>query len=128
MAVTLNVYEVPGVRPVRVAPLKFPPIVAVIPPGLEVTVYPVIAAPPLEVEFHMTVALVESTVTVCIIGAPGTTTAGAACNVTEFDGGEGLPVLPLPSETVTVNVYGVPCVKLPSFPKICELVYWLLPI
>ena len=44
VAVTVNVYEVPFVSPVTVNGLEEP--VAVNDPGLEVTVYPVIDAPP----------------------------------------------------------------------------------
>jgi hypothetical protein len=46
VAVTVNVYAVPLVRPVTVA-VKGPAEVAVRPPGDAVTVYPVIGDPPL---------------------------------------------------------------------------------
>jgi hypothetical protein len=45
VAVTLNVYAVPLVRPVTVAAVA-PVVVAVCPPGVAVTVYPVMAEPP----------------------------------------------------------------------------------
>src|SRR5437868_4063301 len=47
VAVTVNVYAVPSVSPVT-STLVTPFVVAVAPPGLAVTVYPVIAAPPFE--------------------------------------------------------------------------------
>src|SRR5450631_3322474 len=46
VAVTVNVYEVPLVRPVTVAVVA-PAVAAVRPPGLAVTVYPVTGQPPL---------------------------------------------------------------------------------
>src|SRR5215831_16053642 len=48
VAVTVNVYAVPLVRPVTVAVVVLPLVLAVSPPGADVTVYPVIALPPLE--------------------------------------------------------------------------------
>jgi hypothetical protein len=58
VAVTVNVYTVPFVRPVTVAEVLNPDAVAVIAPGLDVTVYPVIADPPLLLGTdHDTVAL-----------------------------------------------------------------------
>jgi hypothetical protein len=47
LAVTVNVYAVPLVSPVTVAEVSAPVAVAVRPPGEAVTVYPVIAEPPL---------------------------------------------------------------------------------
>jgi hypothetical protein len=46
VAVTVKVYVVPLVRPVTVQDVLL--VVQVRPPGLDVTVYPVMAAPPLE--------------------------------------------------------------------------------
>jgi hypothetical protein len=48
VAVTVNVYDVPLVRPVTVAVVE-PLVVAVFPPGLDVTVYLVMVEPPLSV-------------------------------------------------------------------------------
>jgi hypothetical protein len=66
------VYEVPDVKPVTVIGEAEP--VAVIPPELAVTVYPVIAEPPLsDGAVKVTVAsLFVPAVAVPIVGAPGT--------------------------------------------------------
>ena len=71
-AVTVNVYEVPGVKPVIV--IGEPGPVAVIPPGEEVTVYSVIFVPPL---LEGAVNAMEADVLLCTVadtpvGAPGT--------------------------------------------------------
>jgi hypothetical protein len=47
VALTLNVYDVPFVRPL-IAHVVAPPVVQVAPPGLAVAVYPVIGLPPFE--------------------------------------------------------------------------------
>jgi len=79
VAVTVNVYRVPAVRPVtEIVPLPACEIVPVIPPGEEVAVYEVIAAPPLEAgavnETLAVVAPVEVAATA--VGAPATVTGG----------------------------------------------------
>ena len=72
---------------------------AVKPPGLEVTVYPVIAEPPLlPGDVNVTVALAFPAVAVPIIGGPGTVEG-----VTEFEAELAGPV-PLAFVAVTVKV------------------------
>ena len=62
------------VKPVTVIGLEAP--VPVIPPGLEVTVYPVMADPPFELgAVNVTEACVLPAVAVPMVGAPGTTAA-----------------------------------------------------
>jgi hypothetical protein len=74
VAVTANVYEVPGCR---VSNVKVPPpawvSVLVIPPGVEVAVYEVITEPPFEAgAVKLIVALrLPVAVAVPIVGAPG---------------------------------------------------------
>jgi hypothetical protein len=75
VAVTVNVYEVPFVKPVTlIVPEPACDIVPVIPPGLDVAVYPVITDPPLSTgAVKETKALsVPPAVAVPIVGAPGT--------------------------------------------------------
>jgi hypothetical protein len=76
VAVTVNVYVVPGVNPlILMVPLPGrPDNVLVILPGLLVAVYVVIVAPPLLVgAVYATVAVVcPVAVAVPIVGAPGT--------------------------------------------------------
>jgi hypothetical protein len=87
--------------PVTIIGLAEP--VAVIPPGLEVTVYPVIAEPPLLTgAVNVTVTWPLPAVAVPIVGAPGTVDG-----VTEFEATLGRPV-PLAFVAVTVKVYAVP--------------------
>ena len=74
VAVTVNVYVVPVVRPVTVnVPLPDWFKVAVTEPGVDVAVYDVIVAPPLDVgAVNATVAVVSPvTVAAPITGAPG---------------------------------------------------------
>ena len=71
-AVTTNVYDVPLVRPVTVMGEVAP--VAVAPPGLAVTVYPVIADPPADAgAVNVTVASSLPAIAVPMVGAPGAT-------------------------------------------------------
>jgi len=70
VAVTLKVYEVPFVRPDTTIGLEVP--VPVIPPGVEVTVYPVMTAPPLPFGVNVTLALALPLVAVPMVGACGT--------------------------------------------------------
>ena len=105
LAVAVNVYAVPLVRPVTVNGELAP--VAVIPPGIDVTVYPVIGDPPVEDGgVKLTVAWALPGVAVPIVGAPGTVAAG----VTEFEAEEAVPV-PTAFLAVAVNVYTVPLVS-----------------
>ena len=103
VAVTVNVYAIPFVRPRTV--IGEDPPVAVWPP-LEVTVYEVIAEPPLLTgAVNVIVAWPFPTVAVPIVGAPGT-----VAGVTEFETAEAVLV---PAELIaaTVNVYVVPFVS-----------------
>ena len=78
--------------------VAFEAALAVNPPGLDVTVYPVIAEPLDAGAVHVTVALAFPVVAVPIIGAPGT-----VGSVTELDAAEAFPV-PTAFVAVTVNV------------------------
>ena len=70
VAVTVNLYWVPLVKPVTVIGLE-PPL-TVIPPGLEITVYTVIPNPPSELgAVNVTEACVLPAVAVPMVGAPG---------------------------------------------------------
>ena len=72
IATTVKVYSVSLVRPVTVAVVA-PVVSAVTPPGEEVTVYFVIAEPPLLVgAVHDTEASPLPAVAVTLVGAPGT--------------------------------------------------------
>jgi hypothetical protein len=96
---------VPVVSPVTVIGEDEP--VAVMPPGLEVTVYPVITAgtPGLAGAVNVSEAVVEvDDVAVPIVGAPGT------CACTELEAALAGPV-PLALDAVTVKVYAVPKVS-----------------
>ena len=97
VAVTVNVYAVPLIRPVTVAVVA-PVVVAVCPPGAAVTVYPVIA-PPLEAGSDQdTVADKSPAVARTPVGASG---AGFGVTATlGIDAGEA----PATLEAVTVNV------------------------
>lgn len=99
VAVTVNVYAVPAVKPViAIVPLPACEIDPVIPPGDEVAVYEVIVAPPLEVgavnETFAVVAPVDVAVTdVGELGAPTV--------VAEL---EALEAAEVPAELVAVTV------------------------
>ena len=96
VAVTVKVYAVPLVSPVTVIGDEAP--VAVRPSGEEVTVYPVITAPPVFVgAVKLTVALPLLTVAEIPVGVPGTVAAG----VTADDAVEAVPV---PTELIAVTV------------------------
>jgi hypothetical protein len=88
------------VSPVTVIGLTEP--VAVKPPELEVTVYPVITEPPLlPGAVNVTVAWAFPAVAVPIVGAPGTVEVGEG--VTEFEAELAGPV-PLAFVAVTVKI------------------------
>ena len=73
VAVTVNVYGVPLVRPVTVAVRAVPATLAVTPPGVDVTVYPVIGVPPsLAGAVHDTVAAAFPAAAFTPVDAPGT--------------------------------------------------------
>ena len=81
VAVTVNVYVVPLMRPVTVTG-EAPPV-AVTPPGLAVTVYPVIALPPVKAGgVNATVACAFSAFAVPMVGVPGTTAFTVKLRVT----------------------------------------------
>jgi len=102
VAVTVNVYAVPLVKPVTVIGLVVP--VAVMLPGLEVTVKPVIGLPPLLVgAVNVTVADALPAVAVTAVGAPGTVTG-----VTVSDT---FVLLPTAFTARTLIVTGVPLVR-----------------
>jgi hypothetical protein len=104
VAVTVNVYVTPFVRPVTVIG-ELPPV-PVNPPGLEVTVYEVIAEPPFDPGAeNVIVASPLPRVAVPIDGAPGTVSG-----TTELLVAEAMPV-PTSFVAVTVNVYVVPFVS-----------------
>ena len=92
------------VRPVTVTDVAV--VVAVTPPGSDVTVYPVIGLPPSEVgAVHATTARTSSGVADTPLGAPGTVGV-----VTEFDASE-VALVPMEFVAVTVKVYAVPLVR-----------------
>jgi len=104
VAVTVNVYAVPFVRPAMVIGLDEP--VAVMLEGFEVTEYDVTGLPPLEAGgAKLTVDCALPVVAVALVGGPGT-----VAGVTD---GEGLEAGPVPTAlvAVTVNVYEVPFVS-----------------
>ena len=99
VAVTVNVYAVPFVRPLTVQ-LVAPVVVHVLAPGTDVTVYPVMVSPPvLGGAVHDTTDWpLASDVAVTLIGAPG-----CVGTSTELDGSDGGPV-PSAFVAVTENV------------------------
>ena len=98
VAVTVKVYAVPLVRPVTVIGEDAP--VAVRPPGEAVTVYPVIADPPVFVgAVKLTVALPLLTVAEIPVGVPG----ALAASVTAEEAPDAVPA-PMAFVAVTVNV------------------------
>jgi acyl-coenzyme A thioesterase PaaI-like protein len=105
VAVTVNVYDVPFVRPVTVHDVVA--VVQVNEPGEDVTVYELIEAPPL-----LTGAVQDTTdwvlaapVALTAVGAPGTVDGVTAA--------EAIEAAPVPETfvAVTVNVYEVPFVR-----------------
>jgi hypothetical protein len=105
VATTVKVYAVPLVSPVTVIGDEAP--VAVRPSGEEVTVYPVITAPPLLAgAVKLTVALPLLTMAEILVGTPGAIGAGVTAD-------DALEAVPVPTEfvAVTVKVYAVPLVN-----------------
>ncbi len=101
-AVTVNVCAMSFTKPFTVQ-LFAPVVVQRNPPGLEVTVYPVIRAPPVSVgALHETFAWPFPAVALTPTGAPGT----GADGVTVLEGAEGA-LVPVDVMAVTVNVWGV---------------------
>jgi hypothetical protein len=104
VAVTVNVYVVPLTRPVIV--IGDDPPVAVNPPTFEVTVYEVIAEPPLLAgAVNETVAWPLPCTAVTLVGAPG-----AVAGRTELLVADAV-LVPIAFVAVTVNVYVVPLVS-----------------
>jgi len=105
VAVTVKVYEVPFVRPITVHEVV--DVVHVKPPGLEVTVYDVIAVPPLfDGAVHDT--------TDCELTAPVALTPVGTCetpNGTIADDADEAEPEPDTFDAVTVNVYDTPPVR-----------------
>jgi hypothetical protein len=92
VAVTVKVYATPVVNPVTVIGEDEP--VAVMPPGLEVTVYPVITAgtPRLAGAVNVTVAdVLEATLAVTLVGAPGGAGGGPLRVPTEVEAFKPIP-------------------------------------
>ena len=103
-AVTVNVYSVIWVRPIIVTDVPF--VVAVTPPGSDVTVYSVMGLPPSEAgAIHETTARTSPGIADTSVGAPGTVGV-----VTEFDPSE-RALVPMEFVAVTVKVYGVPLAR-----------------
>jgi hypothetical protein len=104
VAVTVKVYVVPLVRPVMT--IGEAPPVAVIPPTLEVTVYEVIAEPPLFTGgVNVTTASPLPPVAVPIVGA-----SGVVAGTTELLVAEAM-LVPAAFVAVTVKVYVTPLVS-----------------
>jgi hypothetical protein len=103
VAVTVNVYVVPFVSPVIVIG---EPLLDAVAPVFEVTVYEVIAEPPLFTgAVNVTIACPFPATAVTPVGAPGTVTG-----VTEFDAVDDA-LVPIAFVAVTVNVYAVPLTR-----------------
>ena len=66
VAVTVKMYDVPLESPVTTALRVEPSAATLFPPGLEITVYPVMVLPPFAGEFHVTVALLSPGVAVTV--------------------------------------------------------------
>jgi hypothetical protein len=93
------------VRPVTVAEVA-PDVVALCPPGVAVTVYPVIGEPPsLAGGVHDTPTWVFPGTTATAVGAPGTVRGVTAALATDTAD------VPAALVAVTVNVYAVPFVR-----------------
>jgi len=127
IAVTVNVYAVPLVKPVTVTVVA-PVVVANCPPE-EITRYPVTTDPPLLVgAVHDTDTCPSPAIALALVGAPGATTVeattdvevpppdgvgagvGGPVGVTALDALDAIDV-PDAFVAVTVNVYAVPLVN-----------------
>ena len=92
----MYVYATPFVKPVTVIGEDVP--VAVIPPGEAVTVYPVIADPPVFIgAVKLTVALPLPPVAEMLVGTPGAIGAGVTAD-------DGVELAPSPTELVATTV------------------------
>ena len=115
VAVTLNVYALPFVKPVTVADLAFieAPVTSTdvpdISPKYGIIVYFVIEVAPIVLgAFHVTVADAFPATAVIPVGAEGGVTG--ATGITTFDETEGT-LVSCEFSTVTLNVYAIPFVK-----------------
>jgi hypothetical protein len=106
VAVTVNVYEVPFVRPDTVQ-LRAPFVVQVFEPGEDVTVYPVTDAPPLSAGAVQDTTELAFAVDVAdtAVGAPGAVAGTATAEAVEA------AEVPEAFVAVTLNVYEVPLVR-----------------
>ena len=106
VAVTVNVYEVPFVRPSTVQ-LRAPFVVHVFEPGEDVTVYPVTDAPPLSAGAVQDTTDETFAVDVAdtAVGAPGTVAGSAAAEAVDA------VETPETFDAFTLNVYEVPLVR-----------------
>ena len=120
VAVTVNVYSVPLVRPVST--MEGCVVVAVMLPGSEVTVYKVIGEPPLDAgAFQVMLACPFPAVATIPVGELGMVTG-----VMEFDDPDA-GLVPTLSVAVTLNVYSVPLVRPVSTMDDCVVVAVMLP-
>ncbi len=104
LAVTVNVYVVPFVRPVTV--IGEEPPVAVNPPTFDATVYVVIAEPPFETGgVNVIVASPFEATALTPVGVPG-----AVTGTTEFVALDAV-LVPIAFVAVTVKLYVVPFVR-----------------
>ena len=115
VALTVNVYDVPAVRPLVIVQLVAvaPATVQLPPAGLDVTVYPVMALPPLlagTVQVTLTWGAAPKAMPVVYEAAPMVGAWGDVAAVTLGEGAEANPV-PETLVAVTVNVYAVPAVR-----------------
>ena len=119
-AVTANVYAVFCVRPVIVTEVLV--VVAVTPPGSDVTVYSVMGLPPSEAgAIHKTTARTSPGIADTSVGVPG-----AVGVVTEFDESED-GLAPMEFVAVTVKVYAVPFVRPVTVTEVLVVVAVTLP-
>ena len=107
VAITVKVYAVPLSNPVMLCVVVVLPALLSTPPaGFEVTVYPVMALPPLLTgAVKLTLACAFPAVAVAPVGG-----RGAPTGVTAFDGSDGGPV-PAIFVATAVNVYDTPFVR-----------------
>ena len=120
VAVTVNAYPVPLVRPVST--MDSCVVVAVMLPGSEVTVYKVIGEPPLDAgAFQVMLACPFPAVATIPVGGLGMVTG-----VMEFDDPDA-GLVPMLSVAMTVKVYSVPLVRPVSTMDDCVVVAVMLP-
>jgi hypothetical protein len=103
VAVTVKAYDVPFVSPVTIIGLAVPE--AVIFPGLDIMVYPVMGLPPFDGAVKLTIAWAVPATAVTPVGA-----AGAPNGITAVDGDDDW-LDPMKLIAVTVKVYAMPLVS-----------------